>query len=189
MPSGTWALGWATGDLVPTVEFAKGVGAIFDQTLGSDQASFDATPIVGSYAHLLIELYARTSEVVNTSDVLLRFNNDSGTNYTYHYMQALGTVVSATSAATQNRAMIGCCPGNNAAATEFGSLTCTVLNYAGSTNRKSLHADSSAIGAENMRRQNGAIWGGTAAVTRVTVMPGAGNFKAGSRMTIYAMGA
>jgi hypothetical protein len=145
--------------------------------------------ITGTYAHLWLVAYLRTSEAVNTSEVLLRFNADASAAYWWQYLDGNGTVASAASGTSATSASIGVCPGDAAAATEFGSLHCQIPNYANTTSRKQLDADSTSIGATTVRRANGALWTSIAAVNRLTLMPGAGNFKAGSRVTVYGLGA
>lgn len=101
--SGSWATGWATGDVVTAAEFAKGVGCIYDTTLGVGAASIDVTGIVGSYAHLLIVAYVRSDTAASATGLLTRFNGDTGANYT-------GAATSTATSVTSGSSTIGGIP-------------------------------------------------------------------------------
>jgi len=188
----TWASGWVTGDVVTAAEFAKGVGSVVDSTLGVASASIDFTGLPTTYAHLLIEAYLRGDTAAGNVTAGIRFNNDSGANYNTQGLQANNTTVtgtgtlSGTSVFTQIAAA-------SAPANAFSPLRIEIPHYAGSVNFKGLSGtsgwettDTAAGQALNLFT---GIWKSTAAINRVTLIVGAGNFAAGSRVTVYAMGA
>jgi hypothetical protein len=196
MPSASWANGWLPGDIMTAAEFKKGVGCIYDTTLGVAAASIDVTGIVATYAHLLLVSYLRGDTATATITVALRFNNDSGANYD---AQSIANSAATTLAAGENIAATsgnidrGVTPGGTAAASEFGAMATLIPAYAGTTGQKS--AISMVAGRSGTT--TGLIstmlcstfWRSTAAINRITLLPSAGNFVAGSRLSIYALGA
>ncbi len=192
--SGTWASGWVAGDIVTAAEFAKGLGAIYDTTLGSAAANIDVSGIVDDYAHLLLVFSGRSDAAALSAAVGLRFNNDSAANYDQQYYTMRTSPGNVVTAATTS---INCAQVTAASDTAgaVGVSEIIVPNYAGTTLRKAIAwrgwaketTDGTTTGYESM--VGGGEWRSTAAVTRITLTPSAGNFIAGTRLTIYGMGA
>lgn len=191
--SGTWAAGWVTGDIVLAAEFAKGVGCIADSTLTGSAASIDLTGLPTSYAHLVIELYLRTDQAVATSTASIRLNNDSAANYDYQQLDATAASVAAAETFAATSVVAASCPGASAGANLFSAIRITIPHYAGTANNKSLtcvysHKDGTGSGAMRVGIRGG-FWRSSAAVSRVTIIPGGSNFVTGSRVSVYAEGA
>ncbi len=180
--TGTWATGWATGDIVLAAEFAKGVGCISDTTLGVGAASVDITGIVGNYAHLLVVVYARSDTAAFSTNLQTRFNGDTGANYT-----GVGTSAATSVTATGTNVH-----GASATAGLFSSVGILIPNYAGSAADKPAVAfgTNADTGGSNLLAGvlGGGIWRNTSAITRITISPAAGNFIIGSRVSLYALG-
>lgn len=191
--TGTWATGWATGDIVTAAEFKKTAGSVFDTTLGGSAASIDVTSISGTYAHLLMTIYARGDTAATLTQMLIRFNGDSGANYDYQALEGSAATASAGEAFGQAQIAVGVIPANTAAANLFGGIQVFVPHYAGSTNNKSAVAiitNKIGVATTNIRTTAvGGFWRSNAAINRVTFLPAAGNLVAGTRVTIHALGA
>lgn len=190
---GTWALGWVTGDVVTAAEFRKGAGAIFDTTLGAAAASVDITPIVATYAHLRIEIVARGDTAATATAVVIRYNNDSAANYDHQIMGMSNATAIGIEALAGTSAWVGYMPAATAPANASSNIEVVVAGYAGTTFQK---AATSACSLKTTVATGGLTtyanahwWRSTAAINRVTLLANAGNFVAGSRVTIYAMGA
>src|SRR4051812_5414990 len=112
MPTGTWPLGWATGDVVTASEFAKGVGAIFDTTVAVAAATIDITPIVATYAHLQLKIVGRGDSGTGVA-VFAKFNNDSGANYDHQRNASAGTGISSAEALASTSLQLGNIPGGS----------------------------------------------------------------------------
>lgn len=191
--SGTWASGWALNDIVTAGEFAKGVGCVADTTLGIAAASFDFTSLPSTYAHLIIVLYARGDLAATTVNVFARFNNDNTANYDYQQTSASAAATTVSESFGQTSMFVGNCAGSTAGANLFGHLDILTSNYANASNNKLARALwAQKIGTASGNLQAGAVtsfWRSNAAINRITLLPGTGNFVAGSRCSIYAMGA
>lgn len=190
---GTWALGWVTGDVVTAAEFRKGTGAIYDTTLGASAASIDVTGIVATYAHLRVVVYARGDTAAASVTTLLRFNNDASAIYDWQTTQANNATLTATASIGATSVQLGQCAAGTATANIFDAGEIVIPHYAGTTNQKSATALSGFKGAATLgafgSQTTVGWWRSVAAINRVTVFPSAGNFVAGTRLTIYAMGA
>ena len=190
--TGTWPSGWATGDVETAVEFKKGIGAISDTTLGGIAANVDITSISATYAHLLLVTYAR-SDAAGTRALQLRFNGDATANY--DHQQLLGTAATVQAIETFAAAQIiaGFIPLSTDGANLFSASVTFIPNYAGSTNNKlALSISGLKIGTTTGLMANylvGGFWRSAAAINRITLLPNAGNFVAGTRVTLYGMGA
>lgn len=187
MPSASWVNGWAVDDLVSVGEFSKGIGCISDSTLSGSAASFDITGIPAVYAHLMIVLYARGTASAATIAPIVRFNNDSSGVYN----DTRGTGQTGISVSASGNAL----PAATATANLFGGAMIFVPHYAGTSNFKSLSSDLSAFdsgGSEAFAANAGAqggVWKSAAAINRITILPSSGSWAAGSRCSIYVMGA
>lgn len=193
MPSGTWALGWVTGDVVTAAEYRKGVGALYDTTLGAAAASIDVTGIVASYAHLRVLVYARGDTAALSTGILLRINNDSTASYQTQQVYGGATTPSAAEGLAQTSISLGSMPAATAPANWFGASEIVIPHYAGSTNQKAVEASTGyRVGTgtgQGISMRSSGWWSSGGAINRLTLLPAAGNFAAGTRVTIYGMGA
>lgn len=193
--SGTWTSGWVTGDIVTAAEFRKGVGAIADTTLGASTASIDLTGLPTSYAHLMIVVNARSDAVATSVGLNMRLNNDAGASQ-YVTDTILGQTGPSTTYADQiaaTSATVGNITGASANAGLTGSSVLWIPAYGGTTFIKRW------LGIESVQWNTTAgtwyagvaagFWNSTAAINRITLLPTSGNFIAGTRVSVYAMGA
>ena len=84
--SGTWTAGWLPGDVLRVAEIRKGMGAIFDTTLGAAASTVDVTGIVATYAHLRVVAYLRGDTAAGATALSIRFNADSSAAYDGQYV-------------------------------------------------------------------------------------------------------
>lgn len=191
--TGTWPTGWATGDVEQAAEFKKGIGCISDQTLGGSAATVNVASIVATYAHLLVVVYARSDVAAISSNLCLNFNGDAAANYDRQVMQGSAATAAASEGFATNFPQMGSIPANTAGANLFGSTIIFIPHYAGASNNKVALAIASAksgVATTNIVSTLGAVfWRSNAAINRVTLVQPSGNFVAGTRMSIYGMGA
>lgn len=191
--TGNWPANWATGDVLFASEYKKGIGAISDTTLGAPAANVDITSIVATYAHLMVVVYARCDVALASSPINLRFNGDSAANYDTQELQCSGTGVNPSEIFAQTWMIAGHMPANTAGANLFGVSIGFIPHYAGSANNKmclALSAIKTGVTAASMANTlGGGFWRSNAAVNRITLLPSSGNFVAGTRVTLYGMGA
>jgi hypothetical protein len=164
---------------------------LFDSTLGGAAASFDITPISGAFNHLLLLIQGRGDTAATSTTVLLKFNNDGGANYDTELVTAAGAAVATGEIVAGTSAQIADITANTGPAGVFGAFALWIPNYAGATAQKNVfstggHKTTSLTGGI-FNRNYSCFWRSAAAINRITLTPGAGNFVAGSRVTLYGL--
>lgn len=166
---------------------------MFDSTLGASAASIDVTGISATYAHLMVSVYARGDTAATAIGAQLRFNGDSAANYDTQYVRGNAAVASAAEGFAATSLQFGSIPANTAGANLFGAQEIFIPYYAGSSNNKQIVALSSAkIGTSTgnlFMDLLGGGWRSNAAINQITFFPVSGNFVAGTRITVHALGA
>ena len=178
------------------LEILEGGGAltlIEDVLLTAPQATIDFQNIPAIYKHLKVVAYLRASNAVEVATWEVRFNNDSGNNYTTGYVahNAGGTHFPVFIGATDG-IISGFLPGASADAFLFSANEFEIPNYANADNYKTLRATCVHI-HDNVNSSDmflwfgGGAWRDAAAINRVTVLDTGGgfNFVAGSRVSLY----
>lgn len=163
-----------------------------DSTLGAGAANIDFTSIPATFAHLILEITARGDTAAASAELWMRLNGDTGANYDSVYAQirhsATLTTTEAIAAAQMN---LGQIPAANAPANAFGAARIMLAHYAGTVAHKQATSQIAAVLAAVTPAAflylGGSRWRNTAAINRVTLLPGAGNFAAGTRVTLYGM--
>jgi len=156
-------------------------------TVGSGGvASVAFSSIPATYTDLI--LYASIRCTVGEDSAYLRFNNDSGSNYSWKRLLANGASTSSLGASSQvqipNLFMVD----NGWTGNTFSSNMVYVPNYTGSTLKSvSLDAVTEANVANPRMNIAAGLWSGTAAITQVNLIPGAGNFAQYSTFTLYGI--
>lgn len=191
--TGTWPSGFSDGDIIVASEYKKQVGSIYDTTLGGAAASIDVTGIVAAYAHLMVTIYARGDTAATNVAVLMRLNGDTAANYDFQLLQGNAAAGSAAEVFAATAGSVALCPAATAGANLFNSAQVFIPHYAGSTNNKQYVSISGVKTATTTGTMfvhvYGGSWRSNAAVNRITLLPNGGNFAAGTRVTIDAMGA
>jgi len=156
--------------------------------------TFDVSGISGAFDDLVLVLIARDTIASSSSDIWLRFNNDSGSNYGALRASAISGAVAVGDQTASNRIEAGRIPGaSSTLGGFFGSVRIELFGYASTAWLKTLQVDSSyntTAVANGIGRQIGSgFWNNTAAITRVQILGnGGGNLAAGSRLLIYGRG-
>jgi hypothetical protein len=165
-------------------------------TLTSASASVTFSSISGSYTDLVLVCASKSASGATLDDVriYLRFNSDSGSNYSTTYMTGDGTT--AASFRDSNRAQI-----DNAASiptngsSELALFTYSINSYSSTSVFKSvIQRGGNNSNASSLLRQTGAAvstWRNTSAITSILIFGGAGNsgvgFASGSTFTLYGI--
>jgi hypothetical protein len=164
---------------------------IANSTLGGDAANIDFTSIPSHYAHLMLVCYLRGDTAAVTTNCNIRFNNDTAGNYDYQSVFGSAATASAAEAFAQAAAAIGTIPANSAGANLFDCITVEIAHYANSANNKaSVSQWAMKYGTATTNMSAGTLaqfWRSNAAINRITLLPVAGSFRAGSRITLYGL--
>jgi hypothetical protein len=163
-------------------------------TLGSAQATVTFSSISGSYTDLVLVVNAATTHSQATF-VNMRFNSDSGSNYSYTELYADGNNAASVRGTNEAQAWLG--PDVSISTTLGQSVTIgQIMNYSNTTTYKThLGRTNRASSALDYFGTNAVVglWRSTAAITSITVRNTRGgteyNFATGSTFTLYGIAA
>jgi hypothetical protein len=167
---------------------------IAKNVLGSDTASVTFSSIPGTgYTDLLVVASQRNS--VANAGLAVRFNSDTGANYTYRVLYGTGASASSFTqaiAAGYNAYLFTYTTPNVATANTFGATHIYIPNYAGSTNKScSIESTGESNDATSYISATAGLWSNTAAITSITLLsdPGgaASSHKSGSSFFLYGI--
>lgn len=149
-------------------------------TSASNTVTFGSIP--QTYTDLVI---ASSIQVSGNVNAWIRFNSDSGTNYSFTVLEGNGT--SATSGRASNVAQIQL---DSVAYPPFSGSSFApgivhIMNYSNSTTYKTVltRANNGAVGVSLFV----GMWRNTAAITSIALIAGAVNFVLGSTFTLYGI--
>lgn len=151
---------------------------ITSTTLGSAQTTVDFTSISSSYTDLMI---VATFSFVAAKSLSIRFNSDSGNNYSNTQLTGNGT--SASSVRNSNNPYMYLAAGQ----TSLGTAILHFQNYSNTTTYKTVLARQGTPGTDVTA--NVGLWRSTAAITSIS-LSGEGtsnNIASGSTFTLYGI--
>lgn len=156
-------------------------------------ANIEFSSIVGTYKHLQIRGIAFPS--TGAQDLLIRFNSDTGANYSYHGIYGNGGTATAYSgtSTTFMQSVVGA--GNATKTSCFAVAVVDILDYANTNKYKTiriLHGlDTNNTGAVDVNQgvvgMDSGSWRNTAAVSTIRLYPYAGNFAQYSSFALYGV--
>lgn len=146
-------------------------------TVGSGgAASIEFTSIPQDADDLLLVVSLRSTAATVYSGEFIRFNSDSGSNYSHRNLWGSGSAASSQSSSSTFIFSQNTMPGASATASTFSNTEFYIPNYTGST-AKSVSING--VGENNATQSAQAItaglWSGTAAISTITVLPSSGN--------------
>lgn len=164
---------------------------IGDVVLGAAAPTFDFQNIPQTFAHLKLVANLRCTDATPWVSSYVRFNNDSTPgNYLNERHRAYG----GTSVGIENYQTVGGIPYEVMAASLAGWTTPLIMDipdYRDASVGQSVTYQSgfaTGVGTGTLYKQDGfSIWQPTAAINRLTLLPGNGNFAVGSRVTLYGI--
>ena len=160
--------------------------ALDTQTLGSAAASVTFSSIPQTYTDLVLVMSVQGASVATSRDPGIRFNGDTGSNYSYTGLTGNGSSASSFRSSNQTAGAAGFSfPTSN-----FEIIIMSIQNYSNATTYKTAL----------FRNNNAAVivgacvnlWRNTAAITSLTILGsdlGAININSGSTFTLYGIAA
>ena len=154
---------------------------------GAASVTFAGIPT--TYKHLQIRMMARSTVAGSEDSVLMRFNADTGSNYSYHFLFGNGS--SANASATSSAAFIypWAIPGATFASNAFGVQIMDILDYANTSKNKTTRNfagyDDNSTGGR-IAFTSGA-WYNTSAVTSISITAGSANIAQYSSFALYGV--
>lgn len=163
---------------------------------GAASVTFSSIP--STYTHLQIRMIGKTvATVLDQYNPRIRFNSDTGANYTLHFVRGYGTTVDKGAATSQTAGWAGVStfPASNASyANIFGVSVVDILDYANTSKYKTLKTlngfEANGIGnGTNDAGQssfNSGAWMSTSAVSSITIYSDS-DFAQYSSFTLYGI--
>jgi hypothetical protein len=153
----------------------------------SNSLTFSSIP--QTYTHLQIRAITRDTGGSYGYNVNMRFNSDSGSNYTYHGLEGNGSSASAfgSSSATTQFPFATSSGGANASGT-FAPIVCDILDYS-NTSKYKVHRTLNGYddnGSGYIEFRSG-VWLNTTAVTSITVLSTGSNFANNTQFALYGI--
>ena len=152
-------------------------------TLGSATSSVTFSSISGSYTDLVLVVES-AMESGSTSNFVMQFNSDTGSNTNYSSTRLLGDGTAASSGrnTSASYAMVGDIDTNR-----FASIN-HIMNYANTNVYKTVISRTGNAGS--YLGAYASTWRSTAAITSIVLKKdGGGNFVSGSTFTLYGIAA
>ena len=173
------------------------VFTVIDHTeLGAAASSYDVTSISASYDHLYLVTSLRTDD--SGSDYIdgagLRFNGDTGANYSYQTCNAGTSAVTGVRGTgdTSIEYLYGATTADSLADT-FGTMTIWIPNYSGTVGFKQIASRWTVPNNSDTNYQwfignVAGLWADTSAIDQITLIPLDGpNFVQYSTFTLYGV--
>ena len=171
--------------------FTGSLTLIQQQTLSAARASVTFSSIPSGYSDLVVVTNARGDTASASTPVNIQFNGDTGANYDRIDLQ-VNSKTNINSVVAQTSMTIGYAPAASAPANVADTIEAQIASYAGTAFQKAVNSVSTlktgtTTSTINAVKSSG-WWRSTASVTSITVIPGAGNFVAGSSFSLYGRG-
>ena len=157
-----------------------------DKAVGTGSSgTISFTSIPSTYTDLRIVMYATATN--NTDyEVDMRYNNDSGNNYSLLYVQGNGTTATTNYYATQNKIRVGETSGTDT--TYPTVITIDVMNYANtSVNKPCIIRYGEFQPTTSDTGGKVAVWASTSAINRIDLLNLGGNFTTITTATLYGI--
>lgn len=151
---------------------------IGSQTLTSSAASVTFSSIPGGYKDLVLIVETKGLALI---DIRMRFNSDTGANYSYVFAYGNGSSAASGSFAGDTKMsldFISYATGTNAHISQT-----EIMDYSATNKHKSVLSRGNSGAGTDMAAQR---WASTAAVTSVNVFPSSSSFATGS--TFHLLG-
>jgi hypothetical protein len=161
---------------------------------GTSTITFSSIP--STYKHLQIRGIAKgtTSYATGTDTAYIRFNSDTGSNYTYHALTGSGTAASAGALTSQTFSY--CFPtttGNASANNIFGTFAIDILDYSSTTKNKTfrslsgVNVNNAISNGESITLISGAWLNNSTAINRIDFNIGSSTFAQYSHFALYGI--
>lgn len=159
---------------------------------GGGSAYFLIPGLPQSFSMLEMSFVGRTDNAVTVQGCNMQVgtgNPDTGSNYSSQHVQAAAAVVAASEYVNGTSLVTGAVPGASSPAGAVGMMFFQFLDYATWGLRKPIlqltgRNETASSGGIGIRHLAG-FWFGTTPIDTIKLYPGAGNFVAGSSLTVW----
>lgn len=152
-------------------------------TAPSAQSSYTFTTFSG-YTDLVLVAQVQ-SDAAGFANFNMRFNSDTGANYSRVYIYGNGTTAGTgkSAASTDTSITLGTMPTTSQGYWDISKVN--IQNYANSTTYKTVLTRSDLL--NDAAYAGASLWRNTAAITSITLFSSSGNIATGSTFTLYGI--
>lgn len=169
----------ASADSYESIATALGTGS-------SGTITFSSIP--STYKHLQIRALGRGTFADNNTFPNIRFNGDSGSNYSWHILDGNGSSVSAGSGVSQTSAGVPTFTAGNSTANIFGVMVMDVLDYANTNKNKTVRYlgghDQNGVG---ILRFGSGSWYNTTSINSISFIVNSQNWATNTHFALYGI--
>jgi hypothetical protein len=148
-------------------------------TLGSSAASYTFSSIPSTYTDLILIGFIKDVRNANGTDITIRVNGDTASNYSWTFMQGSGSTATSSRGSSQTIMWAGIGTGVNYAPSIYH-----FNNYANTNTYKTLIARNDE--ANSATRAGIGMWRSTSAINSITVI-GEQGLNTGTTLTLYGI--
>jgi len=182
-------MGWHWGILAASGAGAAGAYDLLTTTVLSTTTASVTFSSLGSYSdykHLQIRAVTKDDAgSTNLNRIDIRLNSDSGSNYTYHYLNGNGSTVASSAGTSQTRLQFFDVIGGGNDTNIYGAAVIDILDFSSSSKNTTVRSIGGGLaGSETDISLGSGVWLNTAAVTSIQIF-GNFNYAAGSRFSLY----
>ena len=153
---------------------------------GSSTITFSAIPQV--YKHLQIRAIGRGTFADTNTYPDIRFNSDSGSNYSWHILDGYGSSVSASGAANQTSAGVPTFTAAQSGGNIFGAMVLDILDYQDTNKYKTVrYLGGHDQNGSGIIRLGSGSWRNTNAITSVSFLFTSQNWAQYSQFALYGI--
>ena len=158
---------------------------------GSSTNVITFSSIAASWTDLRLAIvFASTTN--GQGQISMRYNSDSGTNYSRTHLTGNGSAASTQSVSNQSGIDIGNCVTTGSIITPPQFVSVDIFSYTGSTYKTSLMTAVNDTNNDPTYGRGGpleqvALWRNTAAITSISLTLSTSNYSAGSIFTLYGI--
>lgn len=160
---------------------------IAKNVLGADATTITFSSIPQTFDDLVMVLSPRAS-VSGWPGMLMRFNTDTGSNYSYRIIEGSGASASSFSGTSTTSIIAANLGGAGTTANTFGNIEIYVPNYTSSAYKP---VSSTSVSETNATTAYidaiAGLWSSTAAITQIDVLPSTGYFVTNSSFFLYGI--
>lgn len=165
---------------------------LITETLTTNQSSITFSSldtIASEFQNLQIRMTARSNRSSDNSEFDLRFNSDSGTNYTWHYMRSTGSATESGGGGSLDSVRVyQSLTGATNTANSFGVTVIDILDPFETTKNTTIRAITGFQGSLNRVLMETGSWLNTDAVTSISLTEYYGsNFISGSTFSLIGV--
>jgi hypothetical protein len=153
-------------------------------TLTSTDSEIVFSSIPGTYRDLILVCSARGT-ITTFTNVQMRFNSDTGSNYSTVAMYGTGSTQASYSETATNITLEQIARSSDTASV-FTPIVTQVMDYSATNKHKSVLTRNSSTVSGNVVAL-ASRWANTAAVTSITLYPFGGSFAIGSTFSLYGV--